>query len=63
MDSDFVNTYIEKLNAALHDLTSKNVVLETRLAHTDKVNKDLVAQVESLTSQLERAKKKTTSSE
>ena len=36
MEAEFVNDYIEQLNKKLHDLTSQNVVSETRVAHLSK---------------------------
>jgi cell division septum initiation protein DivIVA len=36
MEAEFVNEYIEQLNKKLHDLTSQNVLLETRVAHLSK---------------------------
>lgn len=33
---DFVNSYIERLNKTVHDLTGRNVVLETRLEVAEK---------------------------
>ena len=32
MEAEFVNEYINRLLASVHDLTSKNVMLETKLA-------------------------------
>jgi hypothetical protein len=36
MEADFVNEYIARLNANLHDAVSKNVMHETRLALLEK---------------------------
>ena len=36
MEAEFVNAYIEQLNKKLHDLTSQNVLAETRIAHLSK---------------------------
>jgi hypothetical protein len=36
MEAEFVNEYIEQLNKKLHDLTSQNVLSETRVAHLTK---------------------------
>lgn len=44
MEADFVNEYINRLLANLHDLTSKNVMLETRLAMSEKVIANLQAE-------------------
>lgn len=63
MDADFINLYLEKLNAHINDLTSKNIITETRLTHQSKTVESLTSQVEDLTKQLERAKKKTASAE
>lgn len=49
METEFVNEYINRLIANLHDLTSKNVMLEARLAMADKV-------VASLQSELQKTK-------
>lgn len=37
MEAEFVNEYINRLIANLHDVTSKNVMLEARLAIAEKV--------------------------
>ena len=37
MEAEFVNEYISRLLANVHDLTSKNVMLETRLALAEKL--------------------------
>ncbi len=36
MEAEFINEYIEQLNKKLHDLTSQNVLSETRVAHLTK---------------------------
>lgn len=36
MEAEFVNEYIARLNANLHDATSKNVMHETRIALLEK---------------------------
>lgn len=47
MEVDFVNAYIERLLAAVHDLTSKNVLLETRVQFAEKKVAELQAELES----------------
>ena len=49
MEAEFVNDYIEQLNKKLHDLTSQNVILETRVAHLSK-------QLAAVSTELERLK-------
>jgi hypothetical protein len=48
MEAEFVNEYISRLIANLHDLTSKNVLLETRLAMAEKAIANLQAENEKL---------------
>jgi hypothetical protein len=45
MEAEFVNEYINRLLANLHDLTSKNIMLETRLAMADKTVASLQAKI------------------
>ena len=45
MEAEFVNEYINRLLANLHDLTSKNIILETRLAMADKTMAGLQAKI------------------
>lgn len=45
MEAEFVNEYINRLLANLHDLTSKNIMLETRLAMADKTVAGLQAKI------------------
>jgi hypothetical protein len=45
MEAEFVNEYISRLLANLHDLTSKNIILETRLAMADKTMASLQAKI------------------
>ena len=45
MEAEFVNEYISRLLANLHDLTSKNIMLETRLAMADKTMAGLQAKI------------------
>lgn len=48
MDPDFVNVYIETLIKNLHDYTSKNVVLETKLTYSERISRELKEQKEAL---------------
>ena len=48
MEAEFVNEYISRLLANLHDLTSKNVMLETRLVMADKTMTILQAKIVAL---------------
>ena len=48
MEAEFVNEYISRLLANLHDLTSKNVMLETRLVMADKTMTSLQAKIADL---------------
>ena len=48
MEAEFVNEYISRLLANLHDLTSKNVMLETRLVMADKTMASLQAKIVAL---------------
>lgn len=43
---DFVNSYIEKLNKTVHDLTGRNVILETRLEVSEKAAAQHNAEIE-----------------
>jgi hypothetical protein len=45
MEAEFVNEYISRLLANLHDLTSKNIMLETRLVMADKTVTSLQAKI------------------
>lgn len=63
-NADFINTYIDTLNKNLHDLTSRNVVLETKLAVQDKLVSALQTELQNAKNELEKLnKKKITSSE
>lgn len=48
MEAEFVNEYIARLNNNIHDLISKNVMLETRLVMAERVSSNLSAQLEEL---------------
>ena len=48
MEAEFVNEYISRLLANLHDLTSKNIILETRLVMADKTVASLEAKIADL---------------
>ena len=48
MEAEFVNEYISRLLANLHDLTSKNIILETRLVMADKTVASLEAKIANL---------------
>jgi hypothetical protein len=45
MEAEFINEYISRLLASVHDLTSKNIILETRLAMADKTVASLQSKV------------------
>ena len=55
MEAEFVNEYINRLLANLHDLTSKNVMLETKLAMAEKVVANLQAELEKLKNKNKKA--------
>ena len=55
MEAEFVNEYINRLVATVHDLTSKNVLLETRLAMAEKLVASL--QVEQQEAKVSKTKK------
>ena len=48
MEAEFVNEYISRLLANIHDLTSKNIMLETRLVMADKTMTSLQAKIVAL---------------
>jgi peptidoglycan hydrolase CwlO-like protein len=58
METEFVNEYINRLIANLHDLTSKNVLLETRLAMADKVVANLQVELKQAQTELEQLQSK-----
>lgn len=53
MDADFVNAYIERLIATVHDLQSKNIILETRVLFSEKKLAEIQAELDSLKSSQE----------
>ncbi len=53
MEADFVNAYIERLIANIHDLTSKNILLETRVLFAEKKNNELQTELNTLKQSLE----------
>ena len=55
MEAEFVNEYINRLIANVHDLTSKNILLETRLAIAEKLVASL--QVEQQEAKISKTKK------
>ena len=50
MEAEFVNEYIARLNATIHDLTGKNIMLETRLVMAERVSSKLEEELEKLKS-------------
>lgn len=58
MEVEFVNEYISRLVARVHDLTSQNIMLETRLA----LNERALAEVNVELQQLKTKTKKTETS-
>lgn len=58
MEAEFVNEYISRLIANLHDAVSKNVLHETKVAVLEKSLAALQADHEKVTEELERLKKK-----
>lgn len=55
MEAEFVNEYINRLIATVHDLTSKNILLETRLAMAEKLVASL--QIEQQEAKVSKSKK------
>ncbi len=58
METEFVNEYISRLVANLHDLTSKNVLLETRLAMAEKVIANFQVELKQTQTELEKLQAK-----
>lgn len=48
MEAEFVNEYIARLNATIHDLTGKNIMLETRLVIAERVSSSVLKELEEL---------------
>lgn len=48
MEADFINLYIERMQNTIHDLSSKNILLETQLLMSEKRNSELQSKLESL---------------
>ena len=63
MEADFVNEYIGRLNAKLHDTTSQLVMAETRAALADKLVAALQTELEKTRLDLEKLQKKNTKPE
>lgn len=61
MEAEFINEYISRLIAKLHDLTSQNVMTETRLALAEKQNANLQVELQQTKVELEKLQKKTKS--
>jgi hypothetical protein len=58
METEFINVYIETLTKNLHDLVSKNVMLEARLNIADKVVTDLNIKLQKAESDLDKLQAK-----
>ena len=58
MEAEFVNEYISRLIANLHDSVSKNVLQEARVAVLEKSLATLQSEHERLVQENERLKKK-----
>ena len=56
MEAEFVNEYINRLIANLHDVTSKNVMLEARLAIAEKVIANLNVELQQAIANQKKAK-------
>ena len=57
MDTEFVNEYIARLTTYVHELTNKNILLETKLSMAEKVSKSLQEQIDALESAASKSKK------
>ena len=57
MDTEFVNEYIARLTTYVHELTNKNILLETKLSMAEKASKSLQKQIDALESQASKSKK------
>ncbi len=56
MEAEFVNEYITRLNAYLHDATSKNVMHETRIALLEKALSESNIELEKLRNKTKKPK-------
>lgn len=55
METDFVNEYIARLNANLHDAVSKNVMHETRIALLEKALSEVQLELQQLKNKNKKA--------
>lgn len=55
METDFVNEYITRLNANLHDAVSKNVMHETRIALLEKALSEVQLELQQLKNKNKKA--------
>lgn len=55
MEADFVNEYIARLNANLHDAVSKNVMHETRIALLEKALSEVQLELQQLKNKNKKA--------
>ncbi len=55
MEADFVNEYIARLNANLHDAVSKNVMHETRIALLEKALSEVQTELQQLKNKNKKA--------
>ena len=55
MEAEFVNEYIARLNANLHDATSKNIMHETRIALLEKALSESNIELEKLRNKNKKA--------
>jgi hypothetical protein len=55
MEADFVNEYITRLNANLHDAVSKNVMHETRIALLEKALSEVQLELQQLKNKNKKA--------
>jgi hypothetical protein len=56
MEVEFVNEYISKLVAKVHDLTNQNLMLETRLALLDRALSESNVELQALKQKNEKKK-------
>ena len=55
MEVDFVNEYISRLVARVHDLTSQNIMLETRLALNERALAEVNIELQQLKTKTKKA--------